>query len=149
MQEAAHARQEAVKAAHTGQEAIRIVGDDVITKRVIDPATAPIVHRIFDDVAAGATFGAVTRALTRRASSAGAATLGEAGPSATIVHNEAYAGRKGSSRGAPAPQWRHSRYPRQGGYQPLPSGRNPDKRGESPGAKDRPLDVVQISDAAC
>jgi DNA invertase Pin-like site-specific DNA recombinase len=69
--------------------------DESTTRRVIDPATAPTVERIFALVEAGASFGDVARTLnaegikTRRGGSWVSRTV------RTIVHNRAYVGDKG------------------------------------------------------
>ena len=72
-----------------------VIDTAVITRRVVEPTTAQTVHRIFGLVEEGSTFGDVARALNadgvvgRRGKPWVSRTV------RTIVHNDAYAGRKG------------------------------------------------------
>ena len=76
----------------------RLVDGQAVTSRVVDPATAATVERIFSLVESGSTFGDVARTLnaegllTRRGKRWTARTV------RTIVHNRVYVGEKGYER---------------------------------------------------
>ena len=70
----------------------RVVEDEVVTKRVIDPATAPTVERIFDLVDAGASPGAIARRLNGAGITTRRGKPWEARALRRIVENPVYAG---------------------------------------------------------
>lgn len=66
----------------------------LLTRRVIDPATRPIIERIFDSIEAGETFGEVARALNTEGLRTARGKPWKASTLRTLVMNEAYAGAK-------------------------------------------------------
>jgi DNA invertase Pin-like site-specific DNA recombinase len=86
--------------------AIEVIYGQVVSRRVIDPATGATIERIFAMVENGATFGAVARALNAEG------VVGRRGKPwvsrtvRTIVHNAAYAGEKGYPAIIEPERWR-------------------------------------------
>ena len=73
-------------------------GDRIVSRRVVDPATLPVVERIFDLVEAGSTFGEVARTLNPEGLLTRGGKRWTARTVRTIVHNRAYVGEKGYPR---------------------------------------------------